>query len=97
MVHGLYAVRDAAADAFLPVFQIATDSMAIREFSQLAENPDHMFCKHRKDFSLYKVGSFDDLAGSVHRLEEPRFLFSADGVPGAMTGNIAPLIRERSN
>lgn len=82
MILGIFAVRDRAADAFLPPFTMNTESMAIREFMQLCQNPDHPFKKFPTDYSLYKLGHFNDHSGNVEALKEPYFLCSADGVMG---------------
>lgn len=80
MVHGMYAVRDRAADAFIPPFFLPTDGMAIREFLQAAKDQNSKFFQHPTDFSLYKLGSFDDSNGMVRPLVEPLYLVNAEGM-----------------
>jgi len=80
MLHGMYAVKDKAADAFIPPFFLPTDSMAIREFLAAAQDTSTRFAKHPHDYSLYKLGMFDDGNGAVKPLAEPLFLVSADGM-----------------
>lgn len=77
MNHGLYCVRDKAADAFLPPFTLPSDNMAVREFYHCALMPDHRFCIHARDFSLYKVGYFDDCTGKVVSFLEPEHMVQA--------------------
>lgn len=78
MKHGVFAVRDRCADAFLPPFCLPTESMAIREFSYAATRlQDHKFYLHPHDYSLYKVAEYDDQDGRVTGLVEPQFLVSA--------------------
>lgn len=75
---GIYAVRDRAADAWLPPFFLPTDSMALREFEYCAKEPNHKFCQHKVDFSLYKLGEFDDATGLIVARSEPFFMLSAE-------------------
>lgn len=82
MKHMMFAIKDKAADAFLPPFFLPTESMALREFAYCAQDPTHKFCQHKTDFSLYKLGSFEDGNGVVTPLAEPMFMLSADGVAG---------------
>jgi len=80
MVHGMFAVKDKAADAFISPFFLPTDSMAIREFTYAAKDGTHKFCIHPHDYSLYKLGTFDDSNGKVSAFVEPLFLIAADFV-----------------
>lgn len=75
---GMYSVKDKAADAFITPFFLPTDSMALREFAHCAKLPDHVFCRHAVDYSLYKLGEFEDSSGRVSVLVEPVFLIAAD-------------------
>lgn len=77
MRHGLYAVRDKCARAFLPPFCLPQDEMAVREFAHACSMPDHKFHVHARDFSLYKVAEYDDDSGVVTPHSEPFFLIAA--------------------
>lgn len=82
MIVCLFGVRDRSADCFGAPFSSNTESMAIREFQQACKDPAHAFAKWPTDFSLYKLGYFNDNSGKVEALQEPLFLCSADGVMG---------------
>lgn len=75
--HGVYAVLDKASAAFLPLFLLPTDNVAIREFLTLAQQKDHQFCIHAKDYSLYRLGSWDDNTGMLTVFKEPQFVIGA--------------------
>lgn len=77
MKHGLFAVRDKCAKAFLPPFCLPSEAMAMREFAAAANMADHKFRIHASDFSLYKVADYDDVSGLVTGMSEPFFLCSA--------------------
>lgn len=74
------AVRDKAADCFMRPFFVVADGVAIRDFLTEAENPESIVCKHAKDFSLYKFGTFDDGNGVFDLLREPQFMISANSL-----------------
>lgn len=77
MRHGLYSVRDKCASAFLPPFCLPMDAMAVREFQRAARMEDHKFHVNPEDYSLYKLGHFDDESGLLIPFTEPQFLIAA--------------------
>lgn len=60
MKHKMYAVYDAAAAAYLPPFLAQNDQVAERMFAAAAIDDSHQFCKHAKDYSLWRIADFDD-------------------------------------
>lgn len=77
MIYGVYAIRDMKAEAFAQPFFMATRGLAIRAFSDEANNPSSMVCKHSSDFSLFHFGTFDDSTGTFD-LTNPVSLGIAD-------------------
>jgi len=77
MRHGLYAIRDKCAAAFLPPFSLPMDAMAVREFARAANMDDHKFGTNAEDFSLYKLGHYEDDSGVIAPFPEPQFLIAA--------------------
>lgn len=65
MMLKMYSVFDSKAAAFLPPFFMHTDNVAKRTFSDCANDPQHMFSKHPEDYTLFCLGSFDDVTGVV--------------------------------
>ena len=61
----LFAVRDEKVEAFLPMIQCRAVGEATRMFVQACATPDHQFAKAVGDFTLYEIGSFDDVSGEV--------------------------------
>lgn len=61
----IFTVFDDKAGAFLPPFTAKSAGLAIRMFEQLSSQPDHQFCMHAGDFTLFQVGTFDELTGEV--------------------------------
>jgi len=61
-------------------FFVVAEGVAIRDFLTEAANPESIICKHAKDFSLYKFGTFDDNTGGFELFKEPQFLIAANSL-----------------
>lgn len=82
MLVGLYAIYDVKAVAYLSPFTMATDGMAKRAFVNEVKRPDSMIGATPSDFSLYRLGYFDDNAGSV--TSELNHMMTGDEARGVM-------------
>lgn len=71
MIINLYAVYDEKAQAFMSPFQNTNDGMAIRSFIQACQNPEVPFSKYPLDYTLFRVGKYDD-EKAVFTNEEPK-------------------------
>lgn len=61
-----YAVFDKKADMYTPPFLEIKDGTAIRAVQDLViNNKDHPFAKHPSDFSLHRLGEFDETTGVI--------------------------------
>lgn len=72
MMWPVYSVFDSKVRAFLTPFFTHTDESAIRALSDVVEGSEgerHQFARHPEDFSLYRIGAFDDAAGVLEPLE----------------------------
>ena len=67
----LFSVYDTKADAFNTPFACPTNGIAIRHFSDMANNPESSISRHPGDYKLFCVGDFDDSTGRVVS-SEPR-------------------------
>lgn len=61
----MYSVRDEKAGAFLRPFCADTHGLAVRSFGDAVRDPEHEMHRHAEDYSLWYVGTFDCLEGSV--------------------------------
>jgi hypothetical protein len=60
-----YAVFDVKSQIYSgPVLEVA-DGTAIRAMQDAVRSPDHPFARHPGDFSLHKIGTFDDQSGEI--------------------------------
>lgn len=61
-----YAVYDRKAEMYSQPFLEVKDGTAIRAVQDLVINDKtHAFAKHPSDFSLHKLGEFDDITGII--------------------------------
>lgn len=62
---GIYSVYDAAAEAFLRPFFAPNDKLAIRAFADTVADPTHDFARHHADYTLFRLGEFDQSSGKI--------------------------------
>jgi hypothetical protein len=60
-----YAVFDHKAQVYSGPFLEVTDGTAIRAIQDAVRSPDHPFARHPGDFSLHKLGTFEDGTGVI--------------------------------
>ena len=71
MKYGVYAVFDSKAEAYLAPFFHATDGTAKREFGKVVQQKGHNFCEFPEDFTLMKLGVWDDESAKFEELLTP--------------------------
>lgn len=64
-VLGVYSVYDSKAELYMQPFFAMNSAVAARMFSEVALDQGHTFGKHPSDYSLWKVGEFDQSIGLV--------------------------------
>jgi hypothetical protein len=60
MITNMYCIHDSKAQAYLPPFFFHRDGQATRVFANCVNNEEHTFAINPADYTLFKVGSFDD-------------------------------------
>jgi hypothetical protein len=58
-----FAIFDTASKLYDPPFVAVQDAVAVRMFANLVNNPDHRYGMNPSDFSLFRVGAWDDNQG----------------------------------
>ncbi len=67
-----YAVFDRKAEMYSQPFLEIKDGRAIRAVQDIViNNKDHAFAKHPSDFSLHRLGDFDEATGVINGQEKP--------------------------
>ena len=56
----MYTVFDSASASYDRPFVAPSDNAAIRSFSDIAVGDEHPIGKHPEDYSLYRIGAYDD-------------------------------------
>lgn len=60
-----YTIYDSASGIYMRPFFAPADGAAIREFDDLAVSADHPIGQHPADYTLYRVGTFNDNKGDL--------------------------------
>ena len=67
-----YAVFDRKAEIYSQPFLEIKDGTAIRAVQDIViNNKDHSFAKHPSDFSLHRLGEFDETTGVITGKPKP--------------------------
>ena len=61
----VYSVFDSKADAYLQPFFAPTRGVAVRMFETAAQDVAHDFHRHAGDFTLFEIGEFDEVKGTL--------------------------------
>jgi hypothetical protein len=76
-----YAVYDRKAEMFSQPFLEIKDGTAIRAVQDIViNNKDHAFAKHPSDFSLHRLGEFDEGTGVITGQEKPSKLIEIENL-----------------
>lgn len=65
MEQNIYTIHDSKADAFLQPFFMRQDAEARRAFEQLVLEPGHRFNQTPEDYTLFKIGTWDEFAAKI--------------------------------
>ncbi len=73
----VFAVYDAAAEAYLTPMFFNTKGQCIRTFVDACNAEDHQFARHAADYTLFHVGFFDPEKGLLEAMVPPDSLGNA--------------------
>ena len=68
MLLNIYTIYDSAAVAYMRPFFQQSDGQAMRSFSDIALDADHEIGKHPEDYSLFRIGTYNDNTGEIKPL-----------------------------
>ncbi len=60
-----YTIYDVASGVYMRPFFSQADGQAIRSFKDIATDADHEIGKHPEDYTLYRIGNFNDTTGKM--------------------------------
>jgi len=76
-----YAIYDRKAEMFSQPFLEIKDGTAIRAVQDMViKDKDHPFAKHPSDFSLHRLGEFDDMTGVIAGQDKPNKIIEMDNL-----------------
>lgn len=76
MIFGIYAIKDAKS-SFMPCTVDTNDATAIRNFENAVRQPASLLASHPNDFSLFKLGTYEDTTGFLDPVDPPKLLCDA--------------------
>lgn len=65
-----YSVYDAVAKCYTAPFNMLNDDVAIRTMANCVNDPQHNYSLNPTDYTLFKVGEFDDNEGTYEPKHE---------------------------
>ncbi len=65
MITSLYVIYDAKAQMYNKPFSMQNDSVAMRACTDLANDPNTETCRHAEDFTLFKIGTYEDTNAEI--------------------------------
>lgn len=77
MVHLICAVYDSKVAAYFPPFFVRHEAMAQRWFLEQCGNEQHDFHKFPEDYTLFELGSFDDVGAKWEIYATPHAIITA--------------------
>lgn len=70
----VYSVYDSKVEAFMQPFFMKTDGEALRSWMDIVNEKSSVFAKHPEDFTLMKLGEYDERSGKFSNEATPRSL-----------------------
>ena len=74
MLLKVYTIYYSGVEAYLQPFFMAANGAAIRGFSEIVNDPTHQFAKHPGDYTLFELGTYDDITAKFEMLPSPKSL-----------------------
>jgi hypothetical protein len=65
MQFNVYGIFDTASGIYDRPFVMQSDGQALRAFGDIAVDAEHPIGKHPEDFSLFRLGTFNDNTGEL--------------------------------
>ena len=62
----IYSIFDTASGLYSRPFFTQSDGEAVRSFNDIATDVEHPIGKHPEDYTLFRLGVFDDIKGHFH-------------------------------
>ena len=73
----IFAIHDSKAQAYFAPFFLPTAAMAVRVFSDMANDVNNNVGKHPEDFTLFHLGEWDDSTAVLEPFSSPTMINKA--------------------
>lgn len=80
MDKNLYSIFDKKSGTYMQPFVELTDGTATRQCMDLLKNPNTPFSKFPEDFTLMRIGSWDEVKGEPKSEIPPEFIVELDNL-----------------
>jgi len=60
-----YTIYDTASASYMRPFFSQADGQAVRGFKDIATDKDHEIGRHPEDYTLFRMGTFNDITGEL--------------------------------
>lgn len=87
MIKNLYAVIDTASGVYDGPIPGMSDGHMMRAFSDMANNKEHPIGQHPEDYTLIKVGSWNDGTGELKDTLNVALITGLEAVANARNGD----------
>jgi hypothetical protein len=91
MKQGLYAIFDRASGVYDGPLRGQADGVVIRQFCDLAVGDDHPVAQHPEDYTLFKIGEFNDGTGELEPMVPEKLINGGEAVSQSRKVNGAHL------
>lgn len=88
----LYAVFDRASGVYDGPIPGQADGTMIRQFTDMCCNPEHQIGKHPDDYTLFKVGVWNDGTGELEDVVNEKLINGLEAV--ASRNNVVDFVEE---
>lgn len=61
----IFSIYDTKAETYSAPFTKLTVGLAVRDFTDAANNADNMIGKYPHDYALFEIGTFDETSGKI--------------------------------
>ncbi len=87
----LFSIYDSKAQAYFPPFCLHNPQMALRQFSDMVNDPETRISKHPEDYTLFQIGEFHDSNAKINiSKDSPKSL--SNGIQLLVDGSTTPPI-----
>ena len=80
MLIEIYAIRDTASEGFARPFFFQSEAMAVRSFCAAMTGGDEAMASNPDDFTLYRIGSYNDESGIIEGHDPVRVITGFEAV-----------------